>query len=80
MRRGLVGTGMGELTLREREILDLVAAGMTNAEIAQRLFVSPATVATHVSHVLSKLGVRSRREASALAGRTPRSGQDPRPK
>ncbi len=74
----LVGPGMGELTLREREILDLVAAGMTNAEIAQRLFVSPTTVATHVSHVLSKLGVRSRREASALAGRTPRSGPVPR--
>ncbi len=75
---GSVGTGLCELTLREREILDLVAAGMTNVEIAKRLFLSPATVATHVSHVLSKLGVKSRREAGALAGATTGSAPEPR--
>jgi DNA-binding CsgD family transcriptional regulator len=54
------------LTRRELEILDLVALGLRDAEIADRLFLSPKTVGHHVSSILSKLGVRSRAEASNL--------------
>jgi DNA-binding CsgD family transcriptional regulator/tetratricopeptide (TPR) repeat protein len=55
------------LTGREAEVLRLITQGLTNRRIAQSLFVSEATVATHVSHVLSKLGARTRREAAVLA-------------
>ncbi len=54
-------------TLREREVLPLLAAGMTNPEIAERLFVGRGTVRTHVSNILAKLGARTRTEAAALA-------------
>ncbi len=54
-------------TLREREVLPLLAAGMTNPEIAERLFVGRGTVRTHVSNTLAKLGARTRTEAAALA-------------
>jgi DNA-binding NarL/FixJ family response regulator len=53
------------LTERQAEILRLLAAGMTNAEIAARLVVSVRTVDHHVSAVLQKLGVATRREAAA---------------
>jgi DNA-binding CsgD family transcriptional regulator len=56
-----------QLTARQIEILELLAAGLTNAEIAARLYITPKTVAHHVSAVLGKLGVRSRRQAAAEA-------------
>ena len=55
------------LTDREREVMTLVAEGLTNAEIAERLFLSPATARTHVSRILLKLGARDRTQLVVLA-------------
>jgi DNA-binding NarL/FixJ family response regulator len=57
------------LTKRELEVLDLLGEGLRHEDVAQRLFISPKTVATHVEHILRKLGVRSRAEAIAVAYR-----------
>ncbi|HQV63997.1 MAG TPA: response regulator transcription factor, partial [Anaerolineales bacterium] len=56
-----------DLTEREREVLALMVEGLNNTQIAGRLTVSPSTIKSHVSSVLSKLGVASRTEAVALA-------------
>lgn len=58
------------LTSREREVLDLVAEGCTNKEIARQLSVSPATVKAHVERIIAKLGVADRTQAAVLVARS----------
>jgi DNA-binding CsgD family transcriptional regulator len=61
----------GELTAREREVLDLLAEGLSNQQIADRLVISPKTAEHHVGRILGKLGLRSRAEAASYVLRMP---------
>ncbi len=73
--------GIGLLTARELEVLSLLAEGLTNAEIAARLYISTKTAGNHVSNLLAKLHLRSRQEAAAYAVRyatSDPSGTSPR--
>jgi DNA-binding CsgD family transcriptional regulator len=65
------------LSVRELEVLALVALGRTNGQIARELFISPKTASVHVTHILDKLGVSSRIEAAMLAARAGLTGPDP---
>lgn len=62
-------TGPAALTPREREVAVLISDGLTNTELARRLYISPKTAAVHVSNILRKLGVSSRTEVGHLVGR-----------
>jgi DNA-binding NarL/FixJ family response regulator len=61
---------LAELTPREREVLTLIAAGLSNSEIAAQLVLSQATIRTHVNRILSKLALRDRTQAAVLAYET----------
>ncbi len=72
-RRLGIGTsgvaGPAALTPREREVVALLAEGLSNSELATRLYISPKTAAVHVSNILAKLGMTSRTEVAAFAAR-----------
>ena len=59
----------GELTPREREVAALLAEGLSNSQLARRLYISPRTAAVHVSNILTKLGMTSRTEVATWAVR-----------
>jgi DNA-binding NarL/FixJ family response regulator len=61
--------GVGALTKRELEVLQLIGAGLSNPEIGDRLYITRKTVETHVGNLLAKLGLRNRAEAAAFATR-----------
>jgi DNA-binding CsgD family transcriptional regulator len=65
--------GWESLTRTERQVVDLVAVGLSNPQIGERLFVSPRTLQTHVAHVFTKLAVSSRAQLAAEAARRPQA-------
>jgi DNA-binding NarL/FixJ family response regulator len=67
--RPIASSVVERLTKRELEILQLLARGLTQVQIAEHLVISPKTVGTHIEHILAKLGVRSRAQAVAIAFR-----------
>jgi DNA-binding NarL/FixJ family response regulator len=67
--RPIVPSVAERLTSRELEILQLLAEGLAQAQIADQLVISPKTVGSHIEHILAKLGVRSRAQAVAVAYR-----------
>jgi DNA-binding NarL/FixJ family response regulator len=69
LRRADRANGGSSLTPREREVLQLLAEGLEQSEIAERLVISSKTVASHIERILAKLGVRSRAQAVAAAFR-----------
>ena len=66
-RSGTFLPGLAELTAREREIAVLVGAGLSNTEIAEELFISPATAKTHVNRAMMKVGARDRAQLVVFA-------------
>lgn len=69
LRRPWLAAPSADLTTREQEVLALLAEGLDQREIAERLVISAKTVGSHIEHILSKLGVRSRAQAVAIAYR-----------
>jgi DNA-binding NarL/FixJ family response regulator len=70
LRRPVDEAAVAALTAREREVVELVGHGLSNDEIAERLFVSPLTAKTHVSRAMTKLAARDRAQLVAIAFRT----------
>ncbi len=66
----VVGIAIEALSTREREVLNHVMEGFSNREIAGQLFVSPETIKSHLTNIMSKLGARDRTHAVVLAIRT----------